>query len=149
MNTQELVDQMIKSKKLRNNHEIEKYEQSIEQLINHNKLEELYLGFDDNTEDDEVMFGLVHAIESFYEEVGEEEYFFIFINQIKMIYRESKEWIKLMTVRILNDIESRNEFIKIFQKSKQEDKDFIINLMKDIELDNIEHLKDLTSKFTK
>lgn len=148
MNTQELVDQMIKSKKLRNNHEIEKYEQSIEQLINHNKLEELYLGFDDNAEDDEVMFGLVHAIESFYEEVGEEEYFFIFINQIKMIYRESKEWIKLMTVRILNDIESRNEFIKIFQKSKQEDKDFIINLMKDIELDNIEHLKDLTSKFT-
>ena len=148
MNTQELVDQMIKSKKLRNNHEIEKYEQSIEQLINHNKLEELYLGFDDNTEDDEVMFGLVHAIESFYEEVGEEEYFFIFINQIKMIYRESKEWIKLTTVRILNDIESRNEFIKIFQKSNQENKDFIINLMKDIELDNIEHLKDLTSKFT-
>lgn len=148
MNTQELVDQMIKSKKLRNNHEIEKYEQSIEQLINHNKLEELYLGFDDNTEDDEVMFGLVHAIESFCEEVGEEEYFFIFINQIKMIYIESKEWIKLMTVRILNDTESRNEFIKIFQKSKQEDKDFIINLMKDIELDNIEHLKDLTSKFT-
>ncbi|CEK36571.1 hypothetical protein UMC2_34411 [[Clostridium] sordellii] len=94
------------------------------------------------------MFGLVHAIESFYEEVGEDEYFFIFINQIKMIYRESKEWIKLMTVRILNDIESRNEFIKIFQKSNQENKDFIINLMKDIELDNIEHLKDLTSKFT-
>lgn len=148
MNTQELVDQMIKSKKLRNNHEIEKYEQSIEQLINHNKLEELYLGFDDNTEDDEVMFGLVHAIESFCEEVGKEDYFFIFINQIKMIYIESKEWIKLMTVRILNDIESRNEFIKIFQKSKQEDKDFIINLMRDIELDNIEHLKDLTSKFT-
>lgn len=148
MNTQELVDQMIKSKKLRNNHEIEKYEQAIEQLINHNKLEELYLGFDDNTDDYEVMFGLVHAIESFYEEVGEEEYFFIFINQIKMIYRESKEWVKLMTVRILNDIESRNEFIKIFQKSNQEDKDFIINLMEDIELDNIEHLKDLTSKFT-
>ena len=75
MNTQELVNQMIKSKKLRNNHEIEKYEQSIEQLINHNKLEELYLWFDDNTDDDEVMFGLIHAIESFSEEVWEEEYF--------------------------------------------------------------------------
>lgn len=148
MNTQELVGQMIKNKKLRNNYEIEKYEQTIEQLINHNKLKELYFGFDDNTNDDEVMFGLVHAIESFYEEVGEEEYFFIFINQIKMIYIESKEWVKLMTVRILNDIQSRNEFIKVFQKSNQDDKDFIINLMEDIELDNVEHLNDLTSKFT-
>lgn len=148
MNIQELVCQMIKNKKLRNNYEIEKYEQAIEQLINHNKLEELYFGFDDNTNDDEVMFGLVHVIESFYEEVGEEEYFFIFINQIKMIYIESKEWVKLMTIRILNDIQSRNEFIKVFQKSNQEDKDFIINLMEDIELNNVEHLKDLTSKFT-
>ena len=64
----ELINQLYNNRLLRNRQEIEKFEEGLElasQAIQEDDISELCSIFDDNTMDDEVMFGLVHLIEIF------------------------------------------------------------------------------------
>ncbi|MFP7476957.1 Imm30 family immunity protein [Terribacillus saccharophilus] len=58
---------------LRDDQEVEKFEKAIENILkmkDGNRITFLCQGFDDDTENDEVMFGLIHAIESYDNIVG-------------------------------------------------------------------------------
>ena len=92
----EYVKILRENRKLRSDIEIERFEEAIENILATDKFEYLYYGFDDTTEDEEVMYGLVHAIESYYGKVEEEKYFSVFINETQKIVYEAKEWVKLM-----------------------------------------------------
>lgn len=143
----EYVKILRENRKLRSDIEIERFEEAIENILATDKFEYLYYGFDDTTEDEEVMYGLVHAIESYYGKVEEEKYFSVFINETQKIVYEAKEWVKLMNIRILNDDESLEKYIATAQKYNDKVKSFLEDIMKDILLEDTELFSKPVSKF--
>ncbi|MGG1516932.1 Imm30 family immunity protein [Paenibacillus oryzisoli] len=68
MHIENVVQMLVENRLLRNEQEIVHFEEAIATISKENKVENikyLCLGFDDKTEKDEVMFGLVHAIEAY------------------------------------------------------------------------------------
>lgn len=101
---------------LRDESEVEKFEKSIENILdmkNVNHIEILCQGFDDLTEIDEVMFGLIHAIESYDKIVSSEVSLKLLANSIPKMLPHAKEWLKILHKRILNHETSRNIYKKI------------------------------------
>lgn len=143
----EYVKILRENRKLRSDIEIERFEEAIENILATDKFEYLYYGFDDTTEDEEVMYGLVHAIESYYGKLEEEKYFSVFINETQKIVYEAKEWVKLMNIRILNDDESLEKYIATAQKYNDKVKSFLEDIMKDILLEDTELFSKPISKF--
>ncbi|QOX61854.1 hypothetical protein FRZ06_00010 [Anoxybacterium hadale] len=67
MEIADLTQMLVRSRLLQNEKQVQEFEQSIERMKSMNSddcMKNLCLGFDDETENDEVMFGLVHSIES-------------------------------------------------------------------------------------
>ncbi|BBK78779.1 Imm30 family immunity protein [Clostridium butyricum] len=147
MDILECVKILKENKKLSNNAEIEKFEDAIENILTTNKFEYLYCGFEDATEDEEVMYGLVHAIESYYGIIQKEQYFSVFINETQKIVSEAKEWVKLMNIRILNDDESLEQYIATAQKCNNTVKNFLQDIMKEVLLEDTELFSKPVSKF--
>ena len=116
MNIPEEVKILNENKLLRSNEEIEKFECAIDNILNNKDYMDIrYLctGFDDSTENEEVTFGIVHAIES-YDSIADTNLTLKeFIDAIPNVYSYAKEWIKIMNKRILNDDESLEEHIKV------------------------------------
>lgn len=137
------------SRKLQDDDEIDAFEIAIEKLCSAEKIDFLYDGFDDETEDEEVMFGLVHAIESYYinEKISKEEYFSIFIEKSKQIYKVAEEWVILLNIRILNDNESLKKYIQIAKEKDEGTKNFLIDIMHCILQEDEELFNQSVSKF--
>lgn len=150
MNILDEVKILNENKLLRTNEEIEKFECAIENILSNEDYKDIkYLctGFDDNTEDDEVMFSLIHAIES-YDRIAEVTLTLKeFIYSIPNVYSYAKEWIKIMNKRILNDENSLQEYIKIAEKCDDELKSILIELMNEVKKDNPERFSQPVNKF--
>ena len=150
MNIVNEVKILNENKLLRTNEEIEKFECAIENILSNEDYKDIkYLctGFDDNTEDDEVMFGLIHAIES-YDRIADVKLTLKeFIYSIPSVYLYAKEWIKIMNKRILNDENSLQEYIKIVENCDVELKLILIELMNEVKKDNPERFSKPVNKF--
>lgn len=150
MNILDEVRILNENKLLRTNEEIEKFECAIEKNLSNEDYKDIkYLctGFDDNTEDDEVMLGLIHAIESYNRIVDMKLTLKEFINSIPSVYSYAKEWIKIMNKRILNDENSLNEYIEIVKNCDEELKLILIELINEVKKDNPEIFSQPVNKF--
>ncbi len=138
MDILEQVKIMTENKFLRSNEEIEKFELSIENILNNedqSDIKYLYTGFDDSTEDEEVMFGLIHTIESYAKVFGEDIALKEFLNAIPSVYPYAKGWIIIMQMRILNKIKKTNSlesYIGIIQNCDKDLKNILVELMNEI-----------------
>lgn len=150
MNILDEVKILNENKLLRTNEEIEKFECAIENILNNEDYKDIkYLctGFDDNTEDDEVMFGLIHAIES-YDRIADMKLTLKeFIHSIPSVHSYAKEWIKIMNKRILNDENSLKEYIEIAKNCDEKLKLILIELMNEVKKDNPERFSQPVNKF--
>ncbi len=147
MDKESYIKVLKENRKLKNDNEIEIFEDAIEKLLETNDVKCLYCGFDNDTEEEEVMFGLVHAVESYYSSMNKEEYFRIFIDESKKIYNEASEWVKLMNIRILNDLESLDIYIGVVKQCSSEVKSFLINIMNDVLNEDKELFQESVNKF--
>lgn len=147
MDVSKCVEILKENRMLRNDNEIENFEIAIEEILENGKVEDLYCGFDDKTEDDEVMFGLIHAIESYYGAIEYEQYFSIFIRETFKIFKIAKEWVKVMNIRIINDDESLNRYISVANKCNNEEKLFLREVMKEVMKEDKELFEDAVNKF--
>ena len=91
----------------------------------------LCLGFDDDTEQYEIMFGLIHGIEHLYKENIEEGLYLIAIAVPSVIDR-AREWMEVLHYRILNHEQVRKIYGSVLSKLDDKSKEIIINLLKDI-----------------
>ncbi|WP_195974645.1 Imm30 family immunity protein [Clostridium butyricum] len=150
MNILDEVKILNENKLLRTNEEIEKFECAIENILSnedYKDIKHLCTGFDDNTEDDEVMFGIIHAIESYDRMADMKLTLKEFIDSIPSVYSYAKEWIKIMNKRILNDENSLEEYIKIAENCDTELKLILIELMNEVKKDNPERFSQPVNKF--
>ncbi|USK35057.1 immunity 30 family protein [Bacillus sp. F19] len=124
---------------LRDENEVEKFEQSIENILEMkdvNHIEILCQGFDDLTENDEIMFGLIHAIESYDNIVDSEVSLKILANSIPNMLPHAKEWLKILHKRILNHEPSLNIYKKIIPTLYKDVQDYIVSQLTSIKEKN-------------
>lgn len=140
----EIKDEILKLQKsrlLRNKIEVNNFESAIENIVSLNDaklIKDLCNGFDDQTEDHEVMFRLVHAIEDFEGEEGLLE----MAKSIPSTLPHAKEWAIILNYRILNHEPSRKLYVNILQKVDKSVKDIIVEILKEIKAEDPARFED-------
>lgn len=130
------IFKLQKNRLLRNATEVNEFESAIENIISLKDVKlvkDLCSGFDDQTEDHEVMFGLVHAIEDFEGEEGLIE----MTNAIPSMLPHAKEWATILNYRILNHEPSRKLYVNVLKKVNKSVKDIVIGILKNIKLEDL------------
>ncbi|TDX53269.1 Imm30 family immunity protein [Orenia marismortui] len=135
MDIKQEVKRLKDNRLLSDKEEIINFEEAMDNILNVEELtliSDLILGFDDNTQDDEVMFGLIHAIESFDEIFPPKETLRVFAESIEKMFPHAKEWAKIFHKRILNHKPSYDTYIKIISEIDIKKKKLVIGLLKEI-----------------
>lgn len=99
------IDSLKASRLMRSREEVNTFENALFQLAEHPKnddLPALHLIFDDRCQQPEVMFGLVHFLESF----ALEEQLQAFVAIVPELITVAPDWTKILHSRILNDKEA-------------------------------------------
>ena len=102
MSEDTLISVLEANRLMRSPDEVTAFETALAELARYPKLErlpDLHLVLDDRCEHQEVMFGLVHFLESF--DVNEQVW--AFVDVIPKLIKQSPNWTKILHVRILND----------------------------------------------
>lgn len=131
MDIQAEILKLKENRFLRNALEVNNFENAIESIVSLNDvnlIKDLCAGFDDQTEDDEVMFGLIHAIEDFDGEKGLLET----AKAIPGMLPHAKEWATVLNYRVLNHEPSRRKYGDVLKKVDVTTKDLIVKILNDI-----------------
>ncbi|MDF2904203.1 MAG: hypothetical protein K0S25_1841 [Bacillus sp. (in: firmicutes)] len=131
MNLNEEIQKLQKNRLLRNVNEVHDFEEAIQNIISLqdvNLVKDLCSGFDDQTNEHEVMFGLIHAIEEFEGEQG----LFEMAKAIPDMLPHAKEWATILHYRILNHAPSRQLYAKVLTKINLRAKNIIVGILKEI-----------------
>ncbi len=99
------IDSLKASRLMRSREEVNAFENALFQLAENPKnddLPALHLIFDDRCQQPEVMFGLVHLLESF----ALEEQLQAFVAIVPELITVAPDWTKILHSRILNDKEA-------------------------------------------
>lgn len=81
---------------------------------------------DDACEFDEIIFGVVHAVESF----PTEEYFAVLSERFPIIVSQSPRWTSILIMRIMNVDGEFAKFLATLSDAKDETKNDVIRVMK-------------------
>jgi hypothetical protein len=115
---------------LRSPHEVALFEQTLEQLVGNPDsadLPSLHLILDDGCEQPEVMFSLVHFLESF----DVQEQLQAFIQVMPDLVKQAPEWMTILHSRITNDPIAQAAFEKTWRSldpEKQSEIDRLLSL---------------------
>lgn len=117
MSVQDLLRLLGDNRLMETREQVMKFEAALEQLANHPQaaehLRELHLVFDDKTQHSEVMYGVIHFLESF----SAEQQLWAFVQALPVLNAQAPEWVKTLTYRILNDEYARNVYKRAFLSS--------------------------------
>lgn len=119
---------------LQSQKEISEFEEALSNIIglgDKSVITGLCMGFDDNTEQYEIMFGLVHGIEHLYKE-NIEEGLYVLALAIPNVIDRAREWMEVLHYRILNHEQVRRIYGVVLSKLDDKSKEIIINLLRDI-----------------
>lgn len=129
------IKRLYDSRLLATQAEYEEFEDALENLADctdRNIIRDLCMVFDDTTQDEEVMFGLVHLIEDF----DMESYLTQMPTALPKMIENGKEWAMVLNKRILNSDLYRIEYTKTLKEMNHEIKSVVINLLGEIISDN-------------
>jgi len=135
MNIKDEIQKLQKNRFLRNVNEVHGFEEAIENIISVQDVvlvRDLCSGFDDQTDDHEVMFGLIHAIEGFEGEEG----LFEMAKAIPEMLPHAKEWATTLHYRILNHAPSRQLYAKVLKRVNLKVKNSIVEILKEIKAED-------------
>ena len=134
-----LVKQLWENRMMRNNIEIERFQESLDKLgdmKDPSLISHLYDVLDDKTEHEEVMWGLLHLLESFDDVFGAHMVLQSMVSVIPSLTIRAPEWTKIIHKRILNHESSLSKYKKVLSGCKPELKSVITNLLLDIKAKN-------------
>lgn len=142
----ELLKKLYESRKIASDEEFKVFDETlseISELVTEEDIPTLCNILDDLTEDEEVLFGIVHLIEKF----DSQEAFNLTVIGIKNIAKSSPRWAKIILYRCLNDNFSRSmlknalslvdsnaneEVIRLLKQIKEEDSEKFSNKILEI-----------------
>ena len=150
MDITSLTKMLVENRHLRTELEIQQYEQAISSILNMNRIEHirhLCLGFDDETERDDVMFGLIHAIESYDKNFGAHEPLVKLAESLNAMLPHAREWVKTLHKRILNHEPSRKIYADVISGVDVGTKQIVVEIMNEIKNKNPMKFEATASEF--
>ncbi len=142
------LNRLKQNRLLRDKNEFDNFEEAIENLATVTDnwiIKELCEVFDDSTEDEEVMFGLIHLVEDFQGEEGLLET----VKAIPNMIPNAKRWAKILNYRILNDDPSRMLYPKILKKLDKNTVKAVVDLLEEIKSEDPQQFKDFIDEILK
>ena len=133
MDIKKYLKKLYDNRLLESSNQIHEFEDSLTKVLDYGDVSvipDLCLAFDDDTEQFEVMFGLVHGIESLYKNNIEEGLTFI-ARSVPIIINQAKEWVEVLHYRILNHPQIRLAYGKVLAQLDPS----IINIIKGLLLE--------------
>ena len=127
MDKKSQIQQLINSRKLSTNEEYVLFEsalQALQKSVTIDDIGEICKAFCDDTEDDEVMFGIIHLMEQLQ---GEE-----YLKKIAICTPDMKEahnWAMLLNKRIINSQKYFEKYIEIIDQLEKKYKEKILQLL--------------------
>ena len=110
--------------------EVNNFENALAEIANNPNKEDLakyHLIFDDSCQQPEVMFGLVHFLESFELETQ----LTAFLKVIPQLAMNAPEWTKILHNRILNDETTCNVYLKMLRSLNSQSPHFLYYLLEE------------------
>ncbi|MCM2989961.1 Imm30 family immunity protein [Bacillus safensis] len=104
MDLKQELKNLYENRLLENENKIQEFEESLAKVLEYGSVSVipgLCFVFDDDTEQFEIMFGLIHGIERLYKNNIEEGLTY-FAQAIPKILSQGAEWVKILHYRILN-----------------------------------------------
>ncbi len=126
-----LIEKMNANRFMRSRAEVIAFEDAMAELAKNPKneyLPELHLVLDDECEHHEVMYGLIHFLESF----DAKEQFQAFIDVVPRLILRAPNWTKTLLYGILNDDPSRALYKEVLQSANSENREVVYQLLKEI-----------------
>lgn len=131
----EIIEVLYKNRLLSTNDEYTNFEKALSDLSDVIKEEDIpYLCkvFDDNTYDEEMMFGLIHIMELF----SSERAFELTIIGIANMLENAINWAKIIIYRCLNDDFSRDMLKIAIKKANVKEKQMVVSLLNTIKCED-------------
>lgn len=126
-----LIEKMNANRFMRSRAEVIAFEEAMAELAKNPKneyLPELYLVLDDECEHYEVMYGLIHFLESF----DAKEQLQAFIDVAPKLILHASNWTKTLLYGILNDEPSRALYKELLHSANSESRDVVYQLLTEI-----------------
>jgi hypothetical protein len=98
--------ELLNNRKMETEEQIESFEQALNFIFSRhdfNDFESLIKGFDDNTENEEVLFSLVHAVEYFAEQKDARNYINKVLSSLNLMNPHALSWAEILVLRIMNN----------------------------------------------
>ncbi|EOO34104.1 Imm30 family immunity protein [Bacillus mycoides] len=135
MGSKSEIKRLYSCRFLKNQSECEEFDNVLENLADcddEKLIKDLCIVFEDETQEEEVMFGLVHFIESF----EMEKYLTEMPKALPKMVESAKEWAMLLNIRVLNNDLYRSKYAKILIGMNSDIKLTVINLLNEIIFDD-------------
>ena len=126
-----LIEKMNANRFMRSRAEVVAFEDAMAELAKNLKneyLPELHLVLDDECEHHEVMYGLIHFLESFDEKAQLQA----LIDVAPKLIVRGPNWIKTLHYRILNDDSARALYKELLHLANSENREIVYQLLKEI-----------------
>lgn len=126
-----LIEKMNANRFMRSHAEVIAFEEAMAELAKNPKneyLPELHLVLDDECEHHEVMYGLIHFLESF----DEKEQLQALIDVAPKLIVRAPDWTKTLNYRILNDDSARALYKELLPSANPESREVVYQLLKEI-----------------
>lgn len=135
MSRNPLIDVLQQNKLLRSKAEVSAFDgalQALAQARNDEDLPDLLAVFTDDCQHHEVMYGLVHCVESF----DRTRYFEALVEAAPSMNIHAPEWAKTLHCAILNDDASRECYTKVYQDASLAAKSAVKAVLLRIQVDD-------------
>lgn len=133
----EIYNNLLTNRMLRDNNEIENYESNLALLsetFSEDDIIELCSTFEDRTYNSEVMFNAVHLLETLSSEIAFENT----IIGVVGLYDTSPEWTNIIVYRCLNDDFSVQMLKKVYSRLEKKVSNQFSNILKEIKKEDSE-----------
>jgi hypothetical protein len=131
MNATQWIEILNANKFMRSDEEVMSFEYALAELAldrNSEYLPTLYLVLDDRCEQHEVMYGLIHFLESF----ELKDYLQAFIDALDRTIVNAKEWTMILLYGILNRDLARNLYSEMLHSTNSKNRDLCTTLLQEI-----------------
>jgi hypothetical protein len=129
---EQLEKQLINNRLMQSEEETSLFEEAMDELFKEKTLDIIPVfikAFDDNTEDFEVMFGMIHGIEALDDIFGINNSMNTLLQSVSLFREESEEWAETIFIRILNNEKARIILKNEIDKLNSIDKRIIISII--------------------